>query len=76
MAAISRVNKTKILRWKNIKEVKWIYYCKPTDAYIYSCDDRGRFESEEEAIKWCEEKANKYRGISFEYSKSCYVPLK
>lgn len=33
-----------------MKEVKWIYYCKPTDAYIYSCDDRGRFESEEEAI--------------------------
>lgn len=75
MAAISRVNKTKILR-KNMKEVKWIYYCKPTDVYIYSCDDRGRFESEEEAIKWCEEKAKKYRGISFEYSKSCYVPLK
>ena len=59
-----------------MKEVKWIYYCKPTDAYIYSCDDRGRFESEEEAIKWCEEKAKKYRGLSFEYSKSCYVPLK
>lgn len=33
-----------------MKEVKWIYYCKPTDAYIYSCDDRWRFESEEEAI--------------------------
>ena len=44
-----------------MKEVKWIYYCKPTDTYIYSCDDRGRFESEEEAIKWCEEKGFNFK---------------
>lgn len=59
-----------------MNEVKWIYCCKPTNAYIYSCDDRGVFESEEEAIKWCEEKAKKYYGISFEYFKLCRVSSK
>lgn len=57
-----------------MNEVKWIYYCRPTKSYAYSYSDRARFESEYDAIKWCEEKAREHHGISFEYSKSCYVP--
>lgn len=58
-----------------MSEVKWIYYCKPTYNYDHDIKDRNRFESEEEAIKWCEEKAMEHHGVSFEYFKSCYVPL-
>lgn len=57
-----------------MNKVKWIYYCRPSYVHDWTCSDRARVESEEEAIKWCEEKAKEYPGISFGYSKSCYVP--
>lgn len=55
-------------------EVKWIYKCKTVCSYGLTVDERAECESEEEAIKWCEQKANEHPGISFEYSKSCYIP--
>ena len=56
-----------------MNEVKWIYYCRPTRFYACTYCDRAEFESEDDAIKWCEEKAREHRGVSFEYLKSCYV---
>lgn len=55
-----------------MKTVQWIYYCKPVGAYSHAYDDRGSFESEEEAIRWCEKTAKKNHDVPFEYSRICW----
>ena len=57
-------------------DIKWIYRCRPTKEYWSVIDEYARFETEHEAVRWCEEMAIKHRGYSFEYYKYCYIPLK